>query len=161
MTTAIRKLGEDDWEMLRDIRLEALETDQAAFGSSIERERGFREMHWRMRLRGSSWWVAEVDGTPAGLVCGMNEPGATEDDRHVVALWVRPSERSNGVARALMDALHTWASDDGARTTSLWVVDGNEAACTTYESFGYAPSGVRMPVPRDPSLVEERWTHTL
>src|SRR5665647_119503 len=69
----VDRLTEDDWERLRDIRLRALTTDGAAYGSSLEREQGFKESHWRMRLRASPWFVAVVGEQMVGLVCVISE----------------------------------------------------------------------------------------
>ncbi len=50
---------------------------------------------------------------------------------------------------------------DGAALISLWLMDGNAVAERLYRRAGYAPTGVRMPMPRDRSLTEERWTKLL
>lgn len=155
------RLTEDDWETLREIRLAALTTDEAAFGSSLERERGFKETHWRMRLRTTPSFVVRIDGRAVGLVGVIREPGAPADERHLVALWVAPEHRGRGVAQALLAAAEDWARGDGASLLSLWLVDGNDDAAELYAGAGYSATGVRMPVPRDRSLTEERWTKSL
>lgn len=157
----IDRLTEDDWEALRDIRLQLLRADGMAFGSSLERELGFKESHWRMRLRASPWFVARVDAQSVGLVCVISEPGAPAEERHVVSLWVSGDHRGTGVGDGLLDAAEAWARDDGATVLSLWLMDGNAAAEQLYRRRGYAGTGVRMPVPRDRSLTEERWTLSL
>ena len=159
--TTVRRLTEDDWEALRDRRLEALSEAPEVFGSSLARELGFKESHWRMRLRSSAWFAADDDGAWVGLVCGMPEPGAEPDDRHVLALWVRPANRGQGVTAELLRAIESWARQDGARKLSLWVVQDNLTAQTSYRRLGFEPSGVTMPLPRDPSRTEERWVRTL
>ena len=82
-------------------------------------------------------------------------------DAHRVALWVSPERRGVGVGDALPGAAESWAHDDGAALLSLWLVDGNAVAERLYRRAGYAPTGVRMPVPRGRSLTEERWTKPL
>ncbi|WP_024288164.1 GNAT family N-acetyltransferase [Cellulomonas sp. KRMCY2] len=160
MTTVCR-LTEEGWESLRDLRLEALSEAPEAFGSSPARELGFKESHWRMRLRSTAWFVADDHGAQVGLVAGMPEPGAEPDDRHVLALWVRPTYRGHGVTADLLSAVASWARQDGARTLSLWVVQDNLAAQASYRRLGFEPSGVTMPLPRDPTRTEERWVRTL
>lgn len=160
----IERLTEDDWAQLRDVRLRALREDGDAFGSSLSREEGFTENHWRMRLRSSAWFMAhEVIGgdddaeRPVGIVAGIQEPGAAEQDRHVVSMWVAPEARRRGIGAALLEALGRWAADDGAATVSLWVVEGNEAASELYGRAGFVRTGATMALPRDPSQVEHRW----
>lgn len=158
----IERLGEDDWERLARIRVDALRTDQDAFGSSLAREEGFREMHWRMRLRSSTWFVAHDDGpADVGLVCVIQEPGADDDERHVVSLWVRPEHRGRGVARARLDRAATDAAADGAARLTLWQVEGNERAAETYRAAGFAPTGATTTLARDPSRRELRWSRDL
>lgn len=157
MTTTTALLTEDDWERLRDLRLTALRTDPDAFGSSLAREEGFREMHWRMRLRGSPWWVDVDDGADVGLVCVIEEPGAPPGERHVVSLWVAPGHRRRGVGVRLLDAAAAWSAAQGATSLTVWVTDGNGPADALYERAGFAPTGVVTPLPRDPSRTETQW----
>lgn len=157
----IERLTEEDWTRLRDIRLTALRTDPWAFGSSLAREEGFKESHWRMRLRSGPWFLAVDDDVAAGLASAIVEPGAAEDDRHVMALWVDPAHRRGGLAVALLDAVAAWAAEDGARTVSLWTVEGNDAAGAVFRRSGFEATGVSMPLARDPGVVEHRWVRSL
>ncbi|WP_199421484.1 GNAT family N-acetyltransferase [Actinotalea solisilvae] len=159
--TTIDRLDEDAWERLAPLRLEALRTDQDAFGSSLAREEGFREMHWRMRLRSSAWFVAAQDGADVGLACVIQEPGAQEDERHLVSFWVRPDARRRGAGRALLDEAARWAAADGGARLTLWLVRGNDGAAAVYRTAGFAPTGETMALPRDPSRTEERWARGL
>lgn len=161
LMVSVERLDEDDWERLRDIRLWSLTESPGVFGSSLERETGFKETHWRMRLRSSPWFLA-VDGDEAlGLVCAIHEPGAPPDNRHVVSMWVRPDRRGSGVGQQLLAAVEEWASADGARTLSLWLLDGNAAGAALYRRCGFEPTGESTPLPRDPSLTEHRWERVL
>ena len=155
------RLTEDDWETLRDVRLTALQPDETAFASSLERERGFKESHWRMRLRTTPMFVVRSDDQAVGLIGVIREPGAPVEERHLIALWVTPEQRGRGVAQTLLAAAEDWAVQDGASVISLWLVDGNDEAADLYRGVGYTATGVRMPVPRDRSQTEERWTKAL
>ncbi|WP_307793637.1 GNAT family N-acetyltransferase [Actinotalea soli] len=153
----IDELSEDDWARLAAIRLRALEQDQAAFGSSLERERGFGERHWRMRLRSSVWLVLGEPGRDVGVVCLIEEPGAPRDERHVVSLWVDPERRGRGYGHALLDAATARAAELGGVRLTLWAIDANHAATALYRRAGFVATGVTMPLPRDPRLTEHRW----
>ncbi|MBO0926640.1 GNAT family N-acetyltransferase [Cellulomonas sp. zg-ZUI199] len=154
----IRRVDEDDWPTVRDIRLRALRESPDAFGSSLAREELFAESHWRMRLRTSSTWVAlDEQGTPRGLVSLVQEPGSPDDDRHVVSLWVAPEVRRRGIGWSLLDAVVRAGAADSARTVSLWVVDDNASAVDLYVRAGFERTGERQVLPRDPQRTEERY----
>lgn len=154
----IRRVDEDDWQVVREVRLRALRESPEAFGSSLAREEGFAESHWRMRLRTSPTWVAVDDeGVPRGIVSMVQEPGSPESDRHVVSLWVAPEVRRRGVGWSLLDAATRGAAADGAETVSLWVVDDNASAVDLYVRAGFERTGERQALPRDPDQTEERY----
>lgn len=152
----IREVLEDDWQMVRDVRLRALREDPDAFGSSLAREEMFAENHWRMRLRSATTWVVDDDGTARGLVAMIQEPGSPTSDRHIVQLWVAPEARRQGKAWALLDAVWSAAKSQGAETVSLWVADGNHAAGDLFVRAGFERTTERHARSRDESQTEER-----
>lgn len=156
----VKRLGEDDWRQLREVRLRSLTEDHPVLGS-IEREQGFKESHWRMRLRGSQWFVATHRRRTVGLVSVIQEPGTPADERHVLGLWVAPEARGTGAGEALLDAGAQHATDEGVSRLTCWLLDGDDDAEQVLRGAGFLPSGIRMPVPRDRSLTEERWTRPL
>lgn len=151
-------MGEDGWKAVRDVRLRALRDSPDSFGSTWGREERFAEAHWRMRVRTTPTWLAvDEDDVPRGIVSLIQEPGSPVDDRHVVSLWVAPEARRRGIGWALLDAARDQALLDGARTLSLWVLEGNTAAGDLYVRAGYRRTGIRQRLPRNASLVEERY----
>ena len=163
--TTIEKIAEDGWLVLREVRLRALRDNADAWGSSLAREEAFREQHWRMRLRSSSWYVARdtgtVDGRAVGLACLIQEPASPPDDRHVIALWVDPERRREGLASALLAATADEAVRAGSRTLSLWVADTNAGAVALCGARGFTATGERQRSTRDPHHVESRYERDL
>ncbi|MFI2751993.1 GNAT family N-acetyltransferase [Cellulomonas sp. P22] len=155
----VERLSEDQWGVLRDVRLRALWQSPHTFGSSLARDQRFKEPHWRMRLRGSPWFVARVDGVeePLGLVSMLTEPGSPIDDRHVVSLWVDPEHRRRRVASALVGTVIAEARAAGATTVSLWAAEDNVPALGVCEALGFVATGARQTLPRDPSRAELRF----
>ncbi|HPF82502.1 GNAT family N-acetyltransferase [Nostocoides australiense] len=99
MTT--RPLSEDEWELYREIRLRALADTPSAFGSTLERERGFTEADWRQRMRGPMV-VVEEEGDPVAS-------GGTFEDADGVTcvwgMWTEPTSRGRGHATAILHGL--------------------------------------------------------
>ncbi|HHB83344.1 MAG TPA: GNAT family N-acetyltransferase [Devosia sp.] len=55
----------------------------------------------------------------------------------VFALEVVPGQRGKGFGRLLMNYMHGWLKDNGARQLALQVVVENSVALRLYQSFGY------------------------
>ncbi|MDE3015455.1 MAG: ribosomal protein S18-alanine N-acetyltransferase [Pseudomonadota bacterium] len=59
------------------------------------------------------------------------------DEAEVITLAVRPARRRQGIGRALLTKAMNGAKNFGARAMFLDVEDGNNAALTLYESYGF------------------------
>ena len=99
---SVRALGEDDWQVYRDIRLAALQEAPGAFVATRAQEEAFDEQVWRQRVRRSRRLVAERDGSPLGVVSlgQTDEPYAGTGE--LFGLWVAPEARGSGVAWKLV-----------------------------------------------------------
>ncbi len=157
MNFAIRRVSEDEWELIRAVRLAALKDSPDAFWAIYDEEAAFDEARWR-DFMGSAWFVAEADGTPIGIAAGIDRFVADPNDRMLISMWVAPDARGAGVGRALVDAVLKWARADGAAGLRLWVLSGNSSAEKLYLSCGFVPTGLTEPLPRDPSLIEAEMT---
>jgi GNAT superfamily N-acetyltransferase len=161
----VRETVMDDWQALRDIRLEALRDAPSAFGSTYEREAASGEPDWLRRIaRGGNFLaylpesglpeagIPEASASePVGLIGGYSE---TADVVELVSMYVRPNARGRGVGEALVATVFGWAQDRGAKTVHLWVTESNAHARALYERCGFGLTGERQPLPSDPSLGE-------
>ena len=69
----VRTAAAEEWQVLRDIRLEALLDAPTAFGSTHSKQAAYVEADWRRRIsRGATFFAfASGDGaTPDGLAIG-------------------------------------------------------------------------------------------
>ena len=151
----IRLVGEESWQLWRDIRLRALQESPLAFGSTYDREAAFTEADWRGRLGGDGPAVLGFDGDEAvGLAAGFSDlPGWL----HVVAMWVDPDWRGHGIGRRLLDAVVRWAGERGLRC-HLDVALGNDAARHLYEAYGFVATGQTEPLREGSAHLIERMT---
>jgi GNAT superfamily N-acetyltransferase len=149
MNVEVRQATVDDWEMVRDIRLAALQDAPYAFGSTYARESAFDEETWRGRLNNEEnpTFLAFDGDTPIGMDGVYTESG----DRILVAMWVAPDARRGGVGAALTEAVCEWAKKIGAPRVFLGVAEGNDSAQRLYERLGFTMTGRSQPLHSDPS----------
>jgi ribosomal protein S18 acetylase RimI-like enzyme len=159
MSTTI--LGGNDWARLRDLRLAALEESPEAFLSTYDEQVGWTEQDWRAEVTRGTWLVREVGGHPVALLGATPEADIAASERYLSYLWVAPSHRRHGVARELVLEMLARLRATGVRRAWLWVLSGNRAAWQLYERLGFASTGDRQPLDKDPSRYEERMTLSL
>jgi GNAT superfamily N-acetyltransferase len=148
----VRATTLDDWQALREIRLQALRDAPDAFASTYAREAAFEPAEWRRRAaRDGSFLAFHGEGGPAGLAGGAEQvPGVVE----LVSMFVRPRARGQRVGEALVDAVAAWARQRGAVTVHLWVTETNKPAIRLYERCGFTATAERQPLPSNPALGE-------
>lgn len=156
----VRATALDDWQAMRDIRLEALRDAPDAFASTYHRETAFEPAEWHRRATRDGSFLAFIPGLaePAGLVGGFEqEPGVAE----LVSMFVRPQARGHGVGEALIDAVAAWAQHRSATSVHLWVSETNKPAIRLYERCGFTVTRERQPLPSNPALGEVGMTRAL
>jgi GNAT superfamily N-acetyltransferase len=158
----VREPVVEDWQALRDIRLEALRDVPTAFGSTYEHEVVRGETHWRDRIfRGGTFlaYLPELSASePVGLIGGYQEDPATVE---LVSMYVRPRARGCGVGEALVATVIDWATAKQATTVHLWVTETNAPARALYERCGFTLTDEQQPLPSDPSIGEVAMSRTL
>jgi len=132
------RVGPDEWETFRDVRLASLLDAPGAFGAAYADWADAPESRWRARLSDVPFTtVATVDGRGVGVVSG-----AQADDRvELISMWVAPGHRGTGLAGWLIDSVADWASANG-HDTYLMVRDDNARAVASYEKAGFVDLGV-------------------
>lgn len=139
---AVDPVGWDDVDVVRGLRLAALEDAPDAFWATLEQERDQPATWWRQRVVGEMHWlVARLDGAPVGLAAVGPDHREREGVRALLSFWVAPDARGRGVGDALVTAAVDTAREQGARTLALDVGDHNDAASATYARHGFVPSG--------------------
>src|SRR5260370_28448273 len=116
MGVTVRRLGPDEWPVLREVRLRALSDAQFAFGSTFDAEVARGDGWWAASVEWLAWFVARDGPAAVGLVAGR----AVGDDaacREIVSMWVAPEWRGGGAARGRLFGVLGWgrAGRPGAR----------------------------------------------
>jgi ribosomal protein S18 acetylase RimI-like enzyme len=141
---AIRPARQDDEAFLVSLMPRLAEFPVPAWRSTDEIARADRHLlHDALTgvLLHSAVLVAELSpgGERAGYVFATTKhdyfTGVAH--AHVEAIAVTPEAERRGVARALMDAIETWARRRGYTWVTLNVFDGNTRARALYDSLGY------------------------
>lgn len=158
----IRRVAFGDEMRLRSIRLEALEDSPLAFITTLDEARAHPDDLWVSRVTAGSSGAAQAtflalagDAT-VGLAIGLDRSERAPGVVAVVSVFVSASVRHRGVGASLMAAVESWAVSIGASTTSLWVVDGNDAARRFYEGLGYRSTLDRQRITVPPVRWESR-----
>lgn len=151
----VRAATAEEWQVLRGVRLDALQDAPTAFGSTYAKQKASSEADWRRRItRGATFFAFASNhdaARPDGMVGGFQEqPGTVE----LVSLWVRPHTRGLGVGDALVAAVINWAGTVNANSVHLWLTETNQHARKLYERCGFRSTDERQPMPANDSLFE-------
>jgi ribosomal protein S18 acetylase RimI-like enzyme len=138
----IRRLETSDAALYRGIRLEALQEDSEAFGSTFEAENAQPLTWFSNRLDRSNVFGAfhgsEIVGI-AGLLIGEGRKEAHKG--RLVGMYVRPGSRKSGVGRRLVETIIEFGRER-VELIQLSVVSDNQQALRLYARLGFLQYGI-------------------
>ena len=126
--TQIRRIGASEGSVVRSVRLRSLATDPSSFVSTYAREAAFAEEEWTEWAAGDasgeekSTLLALRAAEPVGLVAAYRDE-EQQSLFHVVAMWVAPEARRQGIGRRLLAEIERWIASSGGDRIHLSVAD--------------------------------------
>lgn len=136
----IRQLSSDDWQIYRDIRLEAL-TKNPEFFSPSRDETKFTESDWKERLsnKNAASFGLFANGVTIGLtgiVREGNNPEATS--AHLVSSYIKQQYRRLGLSKQFYNARFEWAKNQkNIKMLILEHRDDNLPSQMAHQKFGF------------------------
>jgi RimJ/RimL family protein N-acetyltransferase len=137
----LRRLETSDAALYRDIRLEALQRNPEAFGSTFEWENAQPLSWFEASLGRAAIFGAFLDGALAGMAGFTAQDSAKR--AHKALLWgmyVRAAARNAGVGKRLVAAVLDHACGR-VEMVQLTVVSENQAARRLYRAMGFVEYG--------------------
>jgi ribosomal protein S18 acetylase RimI-like enzyme len=142
VSVQLRRLSADDAELFRDIRLEGLQREPDAFGSTFELESEQPLSYFADRIGRSAIFGAFRGSELLGVVGYAVQPGPKHAHKGLLwGMYVQPDARQNGIARKLVEAAIEHARGR-VELLQLSVVSENTSARRLYASLGFEDYGV-------------------
>ncbi len=150
----VTRIRSDQWQILRDVRLRALEDAPYAFGTTLAEGEKRTDRDWQdvardhATLSDRAYFMAYVGGNP----CGMAGCYRTTSDTVVLtAMWVAPEFREQKIGEQIVRAVIKWAREGGATTLEAWVSENNPARFF-YEKIGFKETCSTEPLRPDSKI---------
>lgn len=155
----IKVLTPNDWDVLRKIRLTALDEAPNMFLSTYRQEKEYDRSKWQSEFSRGEWYVGMVASRshdePVSVLGMTREPGTPIHQRFLEYLWVAPEFRRRGVAFTMIRLVLDQLRSVGVRTVFLWVLDGNDNAMRLYKRLGFVSCNKIHPLEARPGRSEE------
>ncbi|MDC8756926.1 GNAT family N-acetyltransferase [Janthinobacterium fluminis] len=158
----IRPSNEDDWEILKTIRLASLLDTPSAFGVSYAALVDNDEAQWRQRASARTqpeFFFAIREGEAVGLIGGGVD---SSGQYNLIAMWVHPDYRGSEAAGRLVDAVKARAIAAGHVRVILSVSPDNLRAASFYrrQGFAYLPEWEALASHPEISVQKMEWLAT-
>ena len=138
----VKKLPAKRWKDCRDLRLDALKKDAAAFGSAYEEEKNFSESEWKRRAKNTLFALS--DNFPVGMIVYVfNDKIKIRHIANIYGFYVKQSYRNLGAGKRLIEtALSFIMKNKNIIKISLNVNPRQKSAVRLYKKFSFKVVGV-------------------
>lgn len=133
----IRMLTVDDWQIWKDIRLEALQNSPENFGSAYEEELNWSDAEFQDGLTKSNIFGAFIKNRLAACASFYSLASLKTKHRGVIwGMYTRPEYRGQGIASALIQTVITHARSHVVQLHLTCVAD-NLIGIHFYQRHGF------------------------
>jgi ribosomal protein S18 acetylase RimI-like enzyme len=153
----IRALEPHEAALHREVRLRALRDAPDAFGESVADAEARPHAYWEELTRSVTrparqlMFLACEGDAVHGSTYGLRD-AERDDAGRVGGTWVASSHRRRGIGTALLQAVKTWAGEQGFSRMRLWAPAESTAALSLYRGAGFRETGRRRPLPANAAL---------
>ena len=153
----IRRLGDHEIVLHRDLRLRALRDAPDAFAETAAEAEARPASYWEDFTRsvtqpGRHVMFLACDGNAVyGSMYGLRDRESSDIGR-VGGTWVDPAYRRQGIGKALLHAVISWARDERFNRLRLWVPVASVGAIALYRRAGFDDTGRRRALPTNAAV---------
>jgi RimJ/RimL family protein N-acetyltransferase len=138
----IRHLRPEDFQIWKEIRLEAVKNHPKAFGGSFEEESRRTDEQWKGSMSSSFKFGAFIEEKIVGcLGYYINDGEKMKHRAGVFGMYIRSEARGKGVGKALIDYVRSHAKEREVIQLHLTVLTTNYAAINLYLKCGFVIYG--------------------
>jgi len=145
----ITPLEKSEWQLLKDLRIQALTESPDAFSPPVEEYLSQQDPYWiqaAQRIADSediAIFIVRRDNGAYGLVSSQRDAAGIG---HIGAMWLDPVERGQGTGRQLLESACEFLLNNDCSSIKLSVTETNEAAINLYRSRGFIFTGESEPL---------------
>lgn len=146
----VELLGADQWQRLREIRLNSLQDSPDAFGGNHEIESKMLQEEWEAKFTSLDFLIVSTAQIDIGIMSVEVLNGDHGATCWIGGCWSNPRYRGQGALRALFDFLdeHAELKNWGRQGLGVWA--DNEGAIAAYKAIGFSVAGEKKPSERQP-----------
>lgn len=159
---SIRPLKDEDVELFRSARLEALKDSPDSFGAKYQEEKDQPISYWKdlisKNIDTDVIFAAFDDKKIVGtLFCFYRE----NQEAGFGGVWVSPHYRHQGIALDLGEKAIVWSKEKGFKKITLWSTETNEAAKKLYMKLDFKPTEIVRRLKSNTNLNVRKWEKIL
>lgn len=144
-------LMENQWDLLKSLRLQSIHEDPSSFWEKLEDVESYKDEYWidlaskMTKPDGSICFIAYANGEAIGVIYGIVK---SEYEHRIGGLWVNTTYRGKSVASNLIQYVVNWAKGRNCDTEiKLWSPDNDTALF--YKKNKFVLTGEVMTHPDD------------